>query len=211
MMGSSTGLRFTIYDSRFTRRAGRFDGPDILAICRAFAMGGEKAPAMFPEEWPELFTIGFRNWKRVEFGAWEKRKAPFTMWRRQRLQALFDLEQEHQPVRLSLVAVLAGQTGQMKIAGSQRQAEFLSRLAAGAGVRRLARLGAEFAAARAPEAAVGFLGPFKQEHLVAVIERVEQRGNVVRQGHHLSEPAPRASGKQEAATAINESATSHTH
>src|SRR5437867_336035 len=116
---------------------------------------------------------------------------------RQRLEARFDLEKEHQPMRLSLVAVLAGQAGQMKVAGRQRQPEFFGCLATGAGVRRLATLGAEFAAAGAPKAAIGFLSPLEQEHLAAIVERVEQGGDMVGQGHDLSEPAERVSGKRE--------------
>src|SRR6266498_5850845 len=79
------------------------------------AVRGKKAAAMFPEQRPEPLAIGLRNRKRIELSPGEKREAPLAMRRRQRLEARLDLEEEHQPVRLSLVAVLAGQTRQVKI------------------------------------------------------------------------------------------------
>src|SRR5437867_13218339 len=101
MTGSS--MEFTIYDLRFTRRVGFFDGPGVASIGRAMAVRGEKAAAMFPEQRPELLAIGLRNRKRIEFGPGEKREAPLAMRRRQRLEVRLDLEEEHQPVRLSLI------------------------------------------------------------------------------------------------------------
>jgi len=164
------------------------------------AVRRKKAATMFPEQRPELFAVGLRNRKRIELGSWKEGKAPFAMQRGQCFEAWLDLKKKHQPVRLSLVSVLAGQTGQVKLAGRQRQSQFFGRFAAGAGVGRLARLCAEFAAARAPQTAIGFLGAFKQEHFASLIERVEQGGDVVGKRHDESKSAAGASGKREPVT-----------
>ena len=57
------------------------------------------------------------------------------------------------------------------------------RLADGAGERRFAFVLMQFAAGRAPQAAVGFLRAFEQQHVVAPVEAVEQRGDLVRKYH----------------------------
>src|SRR5258707_1320978 len=105
------------------------------------------------------------------------------MWRRQRFEPGSHFEQKHQPMCVAFVAVLADQPGQMQIARVDGQAQFLAGLAAGAGVRGFSQLSMEFSAARTPQAKVRLLGPFQEQHLIRLIEAVEQGGNSVRQRH----------------------------
>jgi len=74
----------------------------------------------------------------------------------------------------------------MQIRRPYRDAQFLPGFAAGAGIRRLAQVHFQLAAARAPETAVGFLRAFKQQHVVTLIEAVKQGGDLVRQNHGAS-------------------------
>ena len=80
---------------------------------------------------------------------------------------------------LALVAMLADHAGQMQICRAKLLANFLFRLATGAGVRRLAEVHLQFAAARAPEAAVRLLAALQQKNVVLLIEAIEQRGDFV--------------------------------
>lgn len=146
-------------------------------------MGGEKASAVFPEERPDLVAICF--WKR-EGGkcVWrEKGKAPFAMGRGDGIEAAMDLEKEHQPVGLALGALLADQAGQVQIRRGNGETDFLRSFAAGAGIRRLALIGQQFAAAGAPKAAIGFLGALHQKDFILLIEAVKQSGDVIRFAH----------------------------
>ena len=79
--------------------------------------------------------------------------------------------------------MLADEAGQMQIGGRELEVGFLARFAAGARVRRLAEFSFQFAATRTPQAAIGFLRTFEQQHFVALVENVEQRGDFVRQRH----------------------------
>ena len=103
------------------------------------------------------------------------------------------LEQEHQPVALALVAMLARQPRQVQVRHGKAQAQLFLRLAAGAGVRRFPRMRMELAAARAPQAEVGLLGALQQQHLVALIEAIEQRRNSV--GHYRHVDVSRSGGR----------------
>ena len=63
------------------------------------------------------------------------------------------------------------------------QAEFLLRLALGAGIRRFAVFGVQLAAARAPQAEIRLLGALQQKDFVPFIETVKQGGDFVGQSH----------------------------
>lgn len=84
---------------------------------------------------------------------------------------------------MSLVAMFTDDARQMKIGGLQLETHFLVRFAAGAMIGRFAGFLGEFAAARTPASAVGFLGPFQQQDLVLRVEDVEQRGDFIGQRH----------------------------
>ena len=86
-------------------------------------------------------------------------------------------------MRAALIAVLAHEAGQMQVSGRERERCFLVRLAAGAGVRRFAEVGIQFAAAGTPQAEIGFLRALQQEHVIALVENVEQRRDFVGQRH----------------------------
>ena len=98
------------------------------------------------------------------------------------MQARLYLEEKHEPMSLALVAALADESGQMKVAGPQAEPDFFRRLAAGAGVRRFAGRGVELAAARAPEAPVRLASAEEEQDFIAVIEAIEQRRNAVGKG-----------------------------
>src|SRR5438477_5204739 len=100
------------------------------------------------------------------------------LWR-QCVELRLDLEEEHEPVRLSCVAMLTYQPSQVQVARLQRQAQLLLSLSAGAGIRRLACGRVEFSAARAPEALVRLLGAVQQQHFILLIEAVKQSGDLI--------------------------------
>ena len=79
------------------------------------------------------------------------------MQRRHVRQSRFDLEQEHQPMTLALVAVLADQAGEVQIGNCQGQPQFLLRLAARAGVRRFALVLMQLSSAGTPKSEIRFL------------------------------------------------------
>src|ERR1035438_1495485 len=106
----------------------------------AVAMRGKKAAAVLPKPGPDALPVGLRYLHSLQGFAREELKAPFAMNRRQGGQFPLHLEQEHQPMALALIPVLAGQAGQVQVGRRKRYAEFLLRLAAGAGIGRLARL-----------------------------------------------------------------------
>src|SRR5437899_12857966 len=88
-------------------------------------------------------------------------------------------------MRPPFVTMFTDDPGQVKLATPHAQTQFLSRLAAGAGIWRLARLGLQLAAAGAPQPAVRLAGALQQQHLVPLIEAVKERGDLVREGHSL--------------------------
>src|ERR1041385_5564975 len=103
MIGSSIGrLGFTIYDLRFRGRGQDrfFDGPVVVSVRMAVAMGREEAATIAPEQWPELFAVGLRQGQASELPGWKEREAPFAVSGRQDFKPWFDFEEEHQPVRL---------------------------------------------------------------------------------------------------------------
>lgn len=151
----------------------------------------EKATAMLPEPRPDAFAIRLRQLQTADGVASEKLKPPFAMHRRHGHQPRFHLEQKHQPVRVTLKAVLADDASQVQIARLDLQRDFLHRLTAGASVGRFAVLGVQLAAGRAPAAAIRLLRAFQQQHFVAFVEAIEQGGDFVGQRHGGSEAGAR--------------------
>jgi len=79
------------------------------------------------------------------------------------------------------VSLLADNAGQMQIARGEIDANFLLRLTAGATIRGFADPGIQLAATGTPQPLVGLLHAAHQKHLVALIETIEQGGNIVRE------------------------------
>ncbi len=150
-------------------------------------MRGKEAATMLPEQGPDLVAVGPGQRQTGQLVCRKKLEAPFAVRRRQEVESGSNFEEEHQPVGLPLVTVLADQPGQMQVGGLEGQTKFFRGFATGAGVRRFAQVGPEFSAARTPQAAVRFLRPLQQEDFVLFIETVEQRADLVRQRHPLSE------------------------
>ena len=144
---------------------------------------GEETAAVSPEPGPDLFDVRLRKLKAGKFVPGKEFEAAFAMGGRQRIDSRLYLEQEHQPMGLTLVAVLTHQAGQVKIASGEVDAQLFVSFTAGAGIGRFSIVGVKFSATRAPEAEIGLLRPFKQKHFVALIEAVEQSGDFVRQCH----------------------------
>src|SRR5579872_2970431 len=97
---------------------------------------------------------------------------------------------------LSLITVLSDEAGQVQVIWTDLQADLLARFAAGAGVGGFARFGLQLATARAPESPIRHLRPFEQQHLVALVEAIEQRGDFMGQGHAGSETDEFPAGKR---------------
>jgi hypothetical protein len=149
-------------------------------------MRREEATAMLPEPWPDALAVGLGNVQAVQCGAREELKPPFLHRRWELLQLRLQFKQEHQPVRLALETVFADQPGEMEICAPKLKAEFLMRLAGGAGVRRFAVVRVQFAAARTPETAIRLLRAFEQEDFVPLTKAIQQRSDFVRQFHARS-------------------------
>ena len=147
------------------------------------AVRGKEAAAILPEPRPDAFAVGLRDVQTIQCRAWEELETTFAHRRRELLQLRFQLKQKHEPVRLSLKAVFADESGEVKVGRRELEAEFLVRLARGADIGRFADVGLEFAATRTPETKIGLLRALKQEDFVAVIKAVEQRGDLVGQQH----------------------------
>lgn len=100
----------------------------------AMAVRGKKTAAMPPEQRPDLFAIRLREPERIERGPGEKLEPSLAMRRRRGGQARFDLEEKHQPVRLSGVAVFADDPGEVQVGGMEVKPHFFAGFAAGAGM-----------------------------------------------------------------------------
>ena len=87
---------------------------------------------------------------------------------------------------LSLVSMFTHDPGEVQIGVGQLKIQFFKRFAAGACIRRFTLSRMQFAAARAPETEVRFLGALQQEHVVLLIEDVKQRGDLVRKRHAIN-------------------------
>jgi hypothetical protein len=138
-------------------------------------MSGEETLAVAPEQGPDLVPIGLGQVQGGQLVRGKEGKSTFRMTRGQLEEFGFDFEEEHKPMTLPFVTMLADNASQMQVMWMDGPSQFFLGFTTGTSVRRLADSGAEFAAARAPQAAVGFLGPFHEEDLILLIEYVEQR------------------------------------
>ena len=150
-------------------------------------MRGKEPAAMLPKPWPDAFAICQRDMQVSQGGARKEAKPAFTHRRRQGGEFHLQLEQEHEPVGLALKAMLADQSGEPEIRRQKFQSQFLVGLAGGAGIGGFALVGMQLAPARTPEPAIWLLRPFQQQHFVARVEAVKQRGDLVGQFHRRSE------------------------
>ncbi len=148
-----------------------------MAVC------GKKAAPMLPEPGPDLFQVSLRQPQSGQPVTREKLEAPFTMHRWQAFDPSFNLEQKHQPMRLSLITMFAHQSGQVQIRCRQLNSQFLVGFTAAAGIWGFAHVHMKFPAARAPKTAVRFLSSLKEKHLVPGIETIQQRRDFVWQRH----------------------------
>ncbi len=146
-------------------------------------MGREKSAAMLPEPGPDAFAVGVRQLEIRQRRAREEFKAPLAMRGGQFHQARLHLKEKHQPVGVALETVLAHEAGQVQIARLDFEREFLMRFAARANVGRLAIVRVQLAAGRAPQPAIRLLRAFEQQHFVALVEAIKQRGDFIRQLH----------------------------
>ena len=154
--------------------------PLVFSVRMAMAMRGKKSASILPEPWPDLLCVCLGQVQSRQGRASKERKPALTMCRRQRAQSLFHLEQEHQPMALALVAMLAHQSGKVQIARSKRQANFLLRFTASASIGRFPAFLVKFPAAGAPQAEIWLLRPLQQQNFVLLVEAIEQGGNFVR-------------------------------
>jgi len=81
----------------------------------AMAVRGKETAAMPPEQRPDLLAVGLRQRQPFQSVTGEKLEPPFIVRRRQLCQLLGKLEQEHQPMRLAFVTVLANDAGKVQI------------------------------------------------------------------------------------------------
>src|SRR5664280_1556086 len=121
----------------------------------------------------------------------EELESSFTMRGGQGCEPARDFKQEHQPVELARIPVFADDAGQMQVRGIQFDSELLAGFPARACIRRFTVLCVELPPAGAPQTAIWLLRPLHQQHLIAVAEAIEHRGNFVRQHTRPSlGPAP---------------------
>ena len=162
---------------------GLFDAPLVLVVREATAVRAEETAAMFPECGPDVFAVVDGKSEGRDCVAAMELEAALAVRRWNLFQRRAQFEEEHQPVSLPMIAAFADHSGQDPIGGSCFDAEFFMSFAAGARVGRFAQFGLEFAARRAPAAAIGFVRPFDQQDLVALVEAVEEGRDLVRQRH----------------------------
>src|SRR5580698_3428692 len=117
--------------------SGFFNDPVAAAIGVAMTMRGKKAVAMLPKKRPDFFGVGWRDGQAGDLLWRKKGERTFRMRRRHGLKTRFNLEQEHEPMRLPLVTVFGNQGGKMQVRGNKFHAHFFKGFAAGAGVGRL--------------------------------------------------------------------------
>src|SRR6185295_2123855 len=98
-------------------------------------------------------------------------------------------------MRLAFVTVFADDACQVQLRRRNSQADFFGGLPTGAGVRRFACLSLQLPAAGAPETEVRFLAPLEQQNLIALVEAIEQSGDLVGQRHAGSEAGSPGAGK----------------
>jgi hypothetical protein len=160
------------------------------------AVRGKETATMLPKPGPEFLAVG--RWQlQVSQGSLgeELKPALGVDWRENR-QLRLHFKQEHEPVGLALITVFTDDSGEVQIVRLELLVGFFARFATGAGVRRLAFVGVQFAAGWTPKAAVWFLRAFEQENLVASVEAVEQGGDFIGQFHRASESGTGKSRKK---------------
>ena len=141
-------------------------------------MGREKSAAMLPKQGPDFLAVRLREGQLIQIGAIEESKSSFGVIGWNFRESRLDLEEEHQPMRLTAVAVLGSDSDQVEITWLNCDTEFFARFTASAHVRTFALLDMNFATARAPEAAVWLTCSFEQQNLVLFVETVEKRRNL---------------------------------
>ena len=127
--------------------------------------------------------------------ALEECKPPLAVGRGENVESGQDLEEEHQPMGLTLITAFADEGGEVEIRGGEVDAELLEGFPTGAGVGGLADVLMEFPAAGAPETPIRFLGTFEQEDFIRCVEAVEQCRNLVGQAHARRMTADADAGK----------------
>jgi len=183
----------------FPRRASTiFQRPLISSVWVTVAVCGKESTAMLPEPWPNPFAIRLRKLEPAQCLTRKELEGPFTMVGRQRLQLWPHFEQEHEPVCVGLIAMFADDARQVQVAGPNLQPQFFLCLTAGAGERRFAFVRVQFAARWTPEAKIWLLRSLQQEHFVACVEAIEQRGDFVGQRHAASKAGGRKTCKKAA-------------
>jgi len=93
-------------------------------------------------------------------------------WRWNFFELPLYFKQEHQPMGLPLVTVLADYSSEVQVTRLDYHADLFKRLSARASVRRFARGSVKFATARAPLTEVRFLRAFEKQNFVPLIETV---------------------------------------
>jgi len=154
-------------------------------------MRGEKAVPVPPKPGPDPLAVGLGQLHCLQGFAGKELKPAFPVRRREHRKLLLYFEQEHEPMTLALVPMLADNSRQMQIGGGNPESHLLSSFSASAGVRRFALFRVQFAATRAPQSQIRFLRPFQQQHLIVVIKTVEQSRDVVWHPHQRRAAAPR--------------------
>src|ERR1035438_8396227 len=165
--------------------------PLVMTIRVAVAMRRKEPAAVMPEPGPNALAVRPRYLQACHGLAGEELKASFLVHGRQGSKPAVHLEQEHQPMGLALVAMLAHQPRQMQVGRRKPQPQLFLRLTARADIRRLADIRVQLPAARAPKPSIRLLCPLQQQRLVLLIEAVKQRRNFVRQAwatHHMQHP-----------------------
>jgi hypothetical protein len=169
-------------------RATLFNEPVIPAIQICPAMRCKEAAAIFPNQRPNMFAISPRNVDLIDSAAIKECEATLAVRRWNLVQPYPDFEEEHEPMRLSLVTHFADDPEQMQILRRDPEREFFHRLPASASVRRFAQFAQKLAAGRTPQAEIGLSRPLHEQHFVLRVEAIEKRRDVVRQFHSTAFP-----------------------
>jgi hypothetical protein len=91
----------------------------------ALAMGGEEPSAVLPEQRPDEVAIGLGQGQGVELSATEEGESSLAVGRGRLNKAGLDLEEEHQPMRLSLITAFGNDAGEVQVRGFQDERSLL--------------------------------------------------------------------------------------
>ena len=147
-------------------------------------MRSKKSITILPKQGPDLLEVGFGQGQAGHFFTPEECEPAFAMRRWQTGEARFHFKQEHEPVSLPVVAMLAHESHEMEVAGLNFDAEFFPGLAASRGVRRFAAGRVDFSAAGTPKPQIRLLRALHQEDAILFVETIKQRRNLVRKRRH---------------------------